>query len=1019
LKDVDDFDLDTESRVADVFVDEGKAYQDGLDQHATIKVVLKKGQAARHASVVPDLTPDHYQRPPPPRFNAIPSMLGKRRLDNANGPVLSNDARGGHKRSRLAEIAETQEDEVMASVEKSPELIADTQTSPLDNRRNLIKTEPSGLSRRLHDIAPATLDELEYLPEEPPDFHLHARAAALQRNRMASQVNGVPQNAAARAKHTYTSTQLPITPPTDPRSAPQTLKTTRVNGHVHPPGTSEPKSSSHVNKFKSGRTDLYDLPDSDIEDSQMPRPDKLDAGSQLFGRNPMGQKPQSSFSSYNALPDLPPIELDSDADATQAFIAGKRHSVSLHNNFGTRALKPPPAHGNSGEELEILATASEPKELNPTQAQTGLSHPPKPISPEHVAVRSDTDSTNQSRTSERDKRKRRKAKNHAPQSSDGDVVASDEENSQDLDQTSASRRTSTTNYPSRRSSALDSPGEQLSQALQALAKKPSAPALDSNLSNQVSTSSSTSGTGSVSSSRRTSSGSSGSSGRLGLGITDSPKKPSPPGKAVSQPKPAPQKTGGTSKAKSPQAIDEKGKKTKNGKAKKASPVGEVLDLDKQCGVLDAKTRKPCKRAIQNTCHSKSLKRGIPGRSLPLDELLEKIKNGEAIPHAPPPKKTNNMDRSRQLQDIEPKTGDGANSATAVPPGTKISTPPPNPPLDVAPQVILTASPNLILPKGMTAEQFKELRKYNSEHPQPEKPKKSQKIGDTRKATATPDIDFTAPVKTPAPKSKSKSATLALNTAQPSGKTVKSAIPAARAPGLPKSALKNSTSSSSDRRSSSSSSGSSRNVDDLFKNVVAKNEKGTQPATAILEYASRNTYTGISATKKSSTEPKESKAAPKRGSGTTPSAVTTSKATPAPPTSSAPTLPAITPTPAPPAVPNLLKNLKNQMRANRARDSAQASPAPGFGSNMSDLGTKPLFGIGEDESSDESSDEESDSEKENEEPTKSVEHPKADDKKNGTAKAVSEGSGSSEASESEEDDEDEDEDDYGDTYDSDS
>jgi hypothetical protein len=975
-------------------------------------VVLKKGQAARHASVAPDLTPEHYQRPPPPRFDAVPSILGKRRLDYANGTALSYDARGGPKRSRVAEIAETQEDEVMASVEKSPELIADTQTSPLDNRRPLVKTESPGLSRRLHDIAPATLDELEYLPEEPPNFHLHARATALQRNRMAPHVNGVPQDAAARAKNTYASTQLPITPPTDPRSAPQTLKTTSVNGHAHPPATSEPKNSSHLNKFKSGRADLYDLPDSDIEDSQMPGPDKVDLSSHFFGNHPAGQHHQSSFPSYNALPDLPPIELDSDADATQAFIAGKRHSVSLHNNFGGRALKPPPAQANSGEELEIPATASDPKESLPTQsrAKSGQSYPPHPILPEQGPGSSDSDSTDQSRKSEKDRRKRRRSKKRGSQSSDGDVVTSDDEDSQDLDQTSASRRTSTTNNPSRRSSALDSPGEQLSQALQASAKKPSAPTPNSNLSNQVSASSS-SGTGSAPSSRRTSSGSSGSSGRLGLGITDSPrkKKPSPPEKAPPQPKSAPQKVIATSKATSTQTTDKKGKKTTNGKAKKNSPVGEVLDLDKQCGVIDAKTGKPCERAIQNTCHSKGLKRAISGRSLPLDDILEKIKNGDTTAHVPVTTKASTVKPADESRKTEAKTANKAGPVSAVLPTSKAFTPPPqNRQAEVAPQVVWTASPNLILPKGMTAEQFKELRKYNSEHPQPKKPKAT----DARKATATPDVGLTGSMKKPAPKSKSKSksATPAPTPAQPSGKSVKSVIPAASAPVPLESALKNSTSasSSSDRRSSASSSGSSRNIDDLFKNVVAKNAEGTQPASAILEYAGRNTDTGKTTTKKSSTEPKQQKAAPKSGLGTTRSVASTSKATPAPLTSSASSRPAITPTPAAPAVPNLLKNLKNQMRAKRARDSAKASPAPGVGSNMSNPGTKTLFGIEDEESSEGSSDEESDSEKENEEPAKSAALPKAGDEKNGAAKAVSEGSGSSEASESEEDDEEEEE-----------
>ena len=128
LKDADDNDLDPEQFVSDVFVDEGKALKDGHDQEAVIKVVQDQRYAVRQGSVVPDLTPVHYQPralPPVPRFNDVTSSLGKRgRTKALNG---TNHAHPD-KRARLEEIQETQdEDQVIPSVEQSPELIHDTQ----------------------------------------------------------------------------------------------------------------------------------------------------------------------------------------------------------------------------------------------------------------------------------------------------------------------------------------------------------------------------------------------------------------------------------------------------------------------------------------------------------------------------------------------------------------------------------------------------------------------------------------------------------------------------------------------------------------------------------------------------------------------------------------------------------------------------------------------------------------------------------------------------------------------------
>lgn len=89
IKDVDDADLDTELSVYDALVDAGLAAETGRDQTATVKIIREQGRVIREGSVVPDLSAPHYhvppphQRPPVPLFAQTQPSLGKRSRESA------------------------------------------------------------------------------------------------------------------------------------------------------------------------------------------------------------------------------------------------------------------------------------------------------------------------------------------------------------------------------------------------------------------------------------------------------------------------------------------------------------------------------------------------------------------------------------------------------------------------------------------------------------------------------------------------------------------------------------------------------------------------------------------------------------------------------------------------------------------------------------------------------------------------------------------------------------------------
>jgi len=285
----DDCDLDPEQLVSDLLVDEGKAARDGSDQHVTIKVIQEEGHALREGSVIPDLTPAHFQppaRPPVPKFSDIESSLGKRPHGFEEGQG-AHDATPGNKRIRPLEIQETQEqDEVVGSIERdvplgSPELVQNTPSLPLHVIQTpgrpvgQAKTEAPDFLRPRHDILPATADELEDLSAAPVAFTLGHQHPA-KRKRVSAfgtdqpERNGVVFSRRVELPGELGRSQAPMTPPSDiPRNV-----SASVNAHLNNSNrgakSPAPQTSASSNKFKfPPRRNVYDFPESDIDDSQM------------------------------------------------------------------------------------------------------------------------------------------------------------------------------------------------------------------------------------------------------------------------------------------------------------------------------------------------------------------------------------------------------------------------------------------------------------------------------------------------------------------------------------------------------------------------------------------------------------------------------------------------------------------------------------------------------------------------------------------------------------------------------
>ncbi|KAJ9606270.1 hypothetical protein H2200_009231 [Cladophialophora chaetospira] len=292
LKDADDFDISLRSYVSDVLLDEGRAQTDASDQRVTVNVVSEQGRRVREGSVAVGnqledpqfrLQLEQTSRPPVPTFPGLPSSLGKRPLQYADG---TSSIPIGAKRAKHIEIPEThneeQEQDLISSIEHdepqgSVELVRGTQYSTLDQRNAqdqpllVPKDESPELRRLLQNVPPATDDELEELPEQPPHFVSRKKSKEQLTDAQASPRFGKPHrplpSPTQTARQCLQVVKGPITPPSETSGNQLTPASLQRQRSEDAAKSAAQLSSASSSKFK--RNDIYDYPESDIDDSQM------------------------------------------------------------------------------------------------------------------------------------------------------------------------------------------------------------------------------------------------------------------------------------------------------------------------------------------------------------------------------------------------------------------------------------------------------------------------------------------------------------------------------------------------------------------------------------------------------------------------------------------------------------------------------------------------------------------------------------------------------------------------------
>ncbi|KIX97665.1 uncharacterized protein Z520_06443 [Fonsecaea multimorphosa CBS 102226] len=528
----DDCDLDPRAYVSDLLLDEGKAQIDASDQRVTIKVILEQGRALREGSVAIGSQLDHpvYQiqleqssRPPVPKFPPQASSLGKRPFpaddDYASTATVS-------KRPRQVEIPETQrEDQTpISSIEHedgqgSLELVEGTQfTNPdqgVRGRQSLLqlKQESPELRKLLQNVAPATLDELEELAERPPTFGSNKRqmngSAYPRDSRQSHQPNGLQPSIDSFGRLQRRS-QGPITPPSELSrrlSTSANHQSRRVEEGAKPTARS---ASTSASKFK--RRDIYDYPESDIDDSQMsPRSRQA----QLSNRDSRGrlshieslQSPrehgegddglsisqaidvlddESVFEdSRSIVPSLPaaqpvagkrnsgsPDEFDNSI-YEDAEMGDGQHSGLIDTNMskdtgGKKAAEPQQLNEEDKENAPSATTSTTPRKdvAKATHAENAALRTPGDIYTAKSTSLSKNDQAGESRPEAKRVRKRKSDTFSADGSQQGPVQRPDKSVKAGADKKAKQApKSSKKTKESQRVSTLDSPGEQLSQNL--------------------------------------------------------------------------------------------------------------------------------------------------------------------------------------------------------------------------------------------------------------------------------------------------------------------------------------------------------------------------------------------------------------------------------------------------------------------------------------------------------------------------------------------------------------------------
>lgn len=283
----DDCDLDPQLYVSDLLLDEGKATRDGDDQRVTIKVILEQGRATREGSVAVGhmLVDPRFQsqlqktsRPPVPKFPNVLSSLGKRSQNREDSETTTA------KRPRQFEHLRTLRDEsLVSSIEQDPHAPSDdvvlaTQPSlPQDgtdwqNLARKVKIESPEYWRSWQEMPDPSIDELEQLEEQPTGFRSRQRShRQTSKTQHYPEPNGLDhQPIQGPVDERLRLSQAPHTPHMEPPHHLTNASRLPVSTKRNPDPSPRQQSSASASKFKKAmRRDVYDYPESDIDDSQM------------------------------------------------------------------------------------------------------------------------------------------------------------------------------------------------------------------------------------------------------------------------------------------------------------------------------------------------------------------------------------------------------------------------------------------------------------------------------------------------------------------------------------------------------------------------------------------------------------------------------------------------------------------------------------------------------------------------------------------------------------------------------
>lgn len=251
--------------------------------------------------MIPDLTPIHYQpptRPPIPRF---PDILEKRKTEERQ-----TDDRPA-KRRRLDQIEE-ETNHIVNSIERDGERATSHFELPdahflsaLNGNLNgtgpeaELKQESPELARTWINTGPATIDELQLLPEAPAHFKPGSRtdtrgtgrrqdagleireSSAIpqedqqhQRDENSNQGSNNVTDGSVR-QQSLPNIQAPVTPHSEGNSAqtPGGRAVSMLNSMKSNSPLPRQSGSASTNKFRKPVKNVYDYPESDIDDTQM------------------------------------------------------------------------------------------------------------------------------------------------------------------------------------------------------------------------------------------------------------------------------------------------------------------------------------------------------------------------------------------------------------------------------------------------------------------------------------------------------------------------------------------------------------------------------------------------------------------------------------------------------------------------------------------------------------------------------------------------------------------------------